>query len=92
MFSGEQDLKQHLISFQEEFLLKLGSKNKLMVKFFPRSLKGDASKWFYNLPGGSIDSFKSLVKLFMGQYKHNIKEQSLVTKLCTMRQGGNETL
>ena len=66
MFSGEQDQKQHLISFQEECLLKLGLEEKLMVKFFPRSLNGDASQWFYNLSRGSIDSFKSLVKVFMG--------------------------
>lgn len=28
----------------------------------------------------------------MGQYKHNIKEQSTIIELCAMRQGGNETL
>jgi len=63
-----------------------------MVKFFPMSLKGNASQWFYNFPGGSIDSFKSLVKAFMGQYKHNVKEQGIVTKLCAMHQGNIETL
>jgi len=52
-------------------------KEKLKVKYFPRSLKGDACQWFYNFPGISIDSFKSLVKVFMG--KHNVKEQGNVT-------------
>jgi len=63
-----------------------------MAKFFPRSLKGDASQWFYNFLGGSIDSFKSLVKAFMGQYKHNIKEQGTIIELCVMHQGNSETL
>jgi len=63
-----------------------------MVKFFPRSLKGDASQWFYNFPTGSIDSFKSLVKVFMDKYKHNIKEKNIVIELCTMRRGDDETL
>lgn len=73
MFNGKQDPKQHLINFQEECLLKLGSEEKLMAKFFPRSLKGETSQCFYNFLGGSIDSFKSLVKFFMVQYKYNIK-------------------
>lgn len=44
IFNGEQDHKQHLISFQEECLLKLGSNERLMAKFFPRSLKDDATQ------------------------------------------------
>jgi len=63
-----------------------------MAKFFPRSLKGDASQWFSNFPRGSIDSFNSLFKAFMGQYTHNIKEQETVINLCTMHQGYNEIL
>lgn len=43
------------------------------MKFFLRNLKVDASQWFYNLPKGSIDSFQSLVKVFMNKYKHNVK-------------------
>ena len=58
-----------------------------MTKFFPRSLKGDATQWFYSLPGKSIDSFKTLVGIFMGQYKHNIKEQGNILELCALHQG-----
>jgi len=63
-----------------------------MVKFFLRSLKGDASQWFYTLLGNLTDLFKTLVKAFMGQYKHKIKEQSNVYELCAIQKGGNETL
>lgn len=55
-------------------------------------MKGDASQWFYTLLGKLVDYFKTLVKTFMGQYKHNIKEQSNVSKLCALRQGSNKTL
>ena len=64
----------------------------LMAKFFPRSLKGDATQWFYFLLGESIDSFKILVHIFMGQYKHNIKEQGNISKLYVLCQGNNETI
>lgn len=63
-----------------------------MAKVFLMSLKGDASQRFYNLPGGSIDSFKLLVKVFMAQYKYNVKEQGTVRELCAMHQGNNEIL
>lgn len=63
-----------------------------MAKCFLRSVKGDASLWFYTLYGKSIDSFKILVKTFMAQYNHNIKEQSKVHELCALQQGSNETL
>ena len=43
MFSSEQDPKQYIIRFQEECLLKLGFDEILLFKFFPRSLKGDAT-------------------------------------------------
>jgi len=39
-----------------------------------------------------IDSFKFVVKAFMDQYKHNIKEYSIVTELCSLCQGPNETM
>jgi len=63
-----------------------------MAKFFPRILKGDATQWFYSLLGKSIDSFKTLVQIFMGQYKHNIKEQDNISELCALRQASNETI
>lgn len=75
MFNGEGDPKKHLINFQE-CILKLEIEEKLMAKFFPRSLKGDASQWFYKLPYRSITSFGELVKIFIDQYKHNIKHKS----------------
>lgn len=52
----------------------MGLDERLMAKFLPRSLKGDATQWFYSLLGKSIDNFKTLVQIYMGQYKHNIKE------------------
>jgi len=39
----------------------MGSDERLMAKFFLRSLKGDATQWFYSLPSKSINSFKTLV-------------------------------
>lgn len=48
-FNGEGDLRQLLINFIEECLLKLGSEEKMMVTFSPRILKDDVSEWFYKL-------------------------------------------
>jgi len=44
------------------------------------------------MTGKSIDSFKTLVQIFMGQYKHNIKEQGNILELCALRQARNETI
>lgn len=55
-------------------MLKLGSDDQLVMKLFPRIFKGDAIKWFNALPSNSIDSYKTIARLFVDQYKHNIKE------------------
>lgn len=50
VFIGERDPRQHLINFREEYLLKLESEEKMMVKLFHRSLNGDVSECFYKFP------------------------------------------
>ena len=58
---------------------------RLQEKFFPHSLEGEAHEWFYALPEGSITSFRELSTLFLEQYKHNIKQEIMVSNLCAMR-------
>ncbi|XP_026417453.1 uncharacterized protein LOC113312936 [Papaver somniferum] len=42
-----------------------------MCKFFPAILEGEARKWFYNLPPGTVNSYETLVEAFLESYMHN---------------------
>lgn len=91
-FNGEGDPRRHLQGFKDECKLKITVDLGLQAKFFPHSLEGEACKWFYALPEGLITSFKKLSTLFLEKYKHNIKQEIMVSNLCAMRQGSNEKL
>jgi len=91
-FIGERDPKRHLQGFKDECKLKISVDSRLQAKFFPHSLEGEAREWFYSLPKRSVTSFRELSNLFLEQYKHNIKHEVMVSDLCAMRQGNNESI
>ena len=91
-FSGEGDLRRHLQGFKDECELKISVDSRLQAKFFPHSLEEEAHEWFYSLLKRSITSFRELSNLFLDQYKNNIKHEVMVSDLCAMRQGNNESL
>lgn len=65
MLNEEGDPKQHLTNFQEECILKLGTKDRLMTELFIRILKVYTSDWFYKLSYRYIHLFGEIVKLCM---------------------------
>ena len=91
-FNGEGDPMRHLQGFKDECELKIGIDQRLQAKFFPHSLEGEAHEWFYALPKGFITSFGELNDLFSKQYKHNIKQELMVSNLCSIKQGSDERL
>jgi len=91
-FNGEGDPRRHLQGFKDECELKISVDSRLQAKFFPHSLEGESHEWFYALPERSVTSFRELTMLFLEQYKHNIKNEIMVSDLCTMRQGNDEKL
>ena len=91
-FNGEGDPRRHLQGFKDECELKIGTDQRLQAKFFPHSLEGEAREWFYALPEGSITSFGEFSNLFLEQYKHNIKQEVMVSDLCAIKQGSDEKL
>ena len=78
-------LRRHLQGFKNECELKINVDSKLQAKFFPHSLEGEAREWFYALPEGSITSFGELSSLFLEQYKHNIKQEVMVSDMCAIK-------
>jgi len=91
-FNGEGDPRRHLQGFKDECELKIGTDQRLQAKFFPHSLEGEAREWFYALPEGSITSFGEFSNLFLEQYKHNIKQEVMVSDLCAIKQANDEIL
>ena len=91
-FNGEGDPRRHLQGFKDECELKIRIDQRLQAKFFLHSLEGEAHEWFYALLEGSITSFGELSDLFLEQYKHNIKQEVMVSDLCVIKQGSDEKL
>lgn len=46
---------------------------KLLIHIFQQSLVGDALKWYFNLKGRQIETFKVLTNAFIENYKHMLE-------------------
>ncbi|XP_026420567.1 uncharacterized protein LOC113316620 [Papaver somniferum] len=64
----------------------------VICKFFPATLDGEARKWFYNLPPGTVDSYETLVEAFLETYMHNNRPRPRVNKLFTLARRFREPL
>ena len=91
-FNREGDPRRHLQGFKDECELKICVDMRLQAKFFSHSLEGEAREWFYGLSKRLVTSFKELSTLFLEKYKHDIKQDIMVSNLCATRQGNNENL
>ncbi|XP_026420703.1 uncharacterized protein LOC113316769 [Papaver somniferum] len=63
-----------------------------MCKFFPESLEGEASKWFYNLAPRTVNSYETLVEAFLETYMHNSRPRPRVNRLFTLARRFREPL
>lgn len=66
------------------------SYNHILMKLFPRSLQGDALKWFYRLPAHSIFSFQQLVDEFISYFDVACLFESRMKSLLLLKQGHDE--
>lgn len=62
------------------------SKDAIICKLFPQSLKGSALKWFFRLALGSVGTFKEMTKVFLENYLANINKGTTPGELCTVIQ------
>ena len=81
-------IKIDIIRFQEDEIDYVNDLN-MLAKLFSHSMKDDALKWYFTIPKRSVDSYESLVLLFIKNFKYNIKEKSLLKDLCKIKQHSN---
>ena len=63
MYNGQTDPVEHISHFNQRMVVH-SMNEALMCKVFPSSLGPMAMRWFDDLGGGSINSFKELTKAF----------------------------
>lgn len=68
------------------------SKDAIICKLFPQSLKCSALKWFYQLALGSVGTFKEMTKVFLENYSANINKGTTPGELRTIIQQPGESL
>ena len=68
------------------------SRDAIMCKLFPQTLKGTTIKWFCQLYPSSIASFKDLTKTFLENYSVNIHTGTTYEDLFLIIQEPNEPL
>ena len=64
----------------------------LLCKVFPASLQGQALSWFHRLPANSIDNFRDLFEVFVGQYLCSARHKQNISTLQNIKMQENETL
>ena len=64
----------------------------LLCKVFPASLRDQALSWFHRMPANSIDNFKDLSKVFVGQYLCSARHKQNISTLQNIKMQEKETL
>ncbi|XP_026416578.1 uncharacterized protein LOC113312085 [Papaver somniferum] len=90
-FDDTGDAVEHLKMYSMS-LIQWKNYEVVMCKFFPESLEGEATKWFYNLAPGTIDIYETLVEAFLETYMHNSRPRPRVNMLFTLARRFREPL
>ena len=60
--------------------------NSIKVRLFPRTLTGNAAKWFIKLPTSSFRDFGSLAMAFLTHFQLPIRCETRMDLLTSLRQ------
>ncbi|XP_034699385.1 uncharacterized protein LOC117924780 [Vitis riparia] len=77
--------------YRQLMTLDIGN-DMLLCKVFPTSLQGQALSWFHRLPANSIDNFRDLSEVFVGQYLCSARHKQNISTLQNLKMQENETL
>ncbi|XP_034701000.1 uncharacterized protein LOC117926018 [Vitis riparia] len=77
--------------YRQLMTLDMGN-DMLLCKVFPASLKGQALSWFHRMPVNSIDNFRDLSEVFVGQYLCSTRHKQNISTLQNLKMQENETL
>ncbi|RVW51763.1 hypothetical protein CK203_066846 [Vitis vinifera] len=87
----ESDPFDHIMHYRQLMTLDIGN-DMLLCKVFPASLQGQALSWFHRLPANSIDNFRDLFEVFVGQYLCSARHKQNISTLQNIKMQENETL
>ena len=90
-YDGSRDPFDHIMHYRQLMTLDIGN-DRLLCKVFPASLQGQALSWFHRLPANSIDNFRDLSEVFVGQYLCSARHKQNINTLQNFKMQENETL
>ncbi|KAF7845298.1 uncharacterized protein G2W53_002203 [Senna tora] len=90
-YDGTSDPVAHVNSFKAA-MLYAGAPDEVMCRAFPSTLDGDAQLWFFDLPSGSISSFRQLSKRFTSYFATSRTIKRTAHCLKNVVQGKEESL
>ncbi|RVW52932.1 hypothetical protein CK203_072721 [Vitis vinifera] len=77
--------------YRQLMTLDIGN-DMLLCKVFLASLQDQALSWFHRLPANSIDNFRDLSEVFVGQYLCSARHRQNISTLQNIKMQKNETL
>ncbi|XP_034709000.1 uncharacterized protein LOC117932071 [Vitis riparia] len=90
-YDRSSDPFDHIMHYRQLMTLDMGN-DMLLYKVFLASLKGQALSWFHRLPVNSIDNFRDLSEVFVGQYLCSARHKQNISTLQNLKMQENETL
>ena len=90
-YDGSNDPFDHIMHYWQLMTLDIGN-DMLLCKVFLTSLQGQALSWFHRLPANSIDNFRDLSEVFVGQYLCSARHKHNISTLQNIKMQENETL
>ncbi|GKB63349.1 hypothetical protein Tco_0919535 [Tanacetum coccineum] len=96
-FSGSdnEDANKHIkkvLEIVDLFHMPEISQDQIMLRFFPVSLTGAASRWLRNKPVGSIKTWEILKQKFLNKYCPPARTAKKMEEINNFQQELNETL
>ena len=90
-YDRSSDPFDHIMHYRQLMTLDIGN-DMLLCKVFPTSLQGQALSWFHRLYANSIDNFRDLSEVFVGQYLYSARHKQNISTLQNIKMQENETL
>ena len=91
VFTGVENPKDHLDAFVGDMQYYTNDGN-AFARAFPKSLIGDARRWFTRLPTESIGSWDELARAFMLKFGSKVSTEKDASALFDVIQGSKETI
>ncbi|GKF71083.1 hypothetical protein Tco_0207197, partial [Tanacetum coccineum] len=96
-FSGSdnEDANEHIekvLEIVDLFHIPDVTQDQIMLRVFPMSLTGAASRWLRNEPAGSIDTWETLKKKFLSKYCPPARTAKKMEEINNFQQEPDETL